>query len=103
MIPTMYHCVGGYRLTEFDPLRELVAWVEHGHAPDRIVANQRDDQGNVVRSRPVFPYPLRARYDGTGSVDDASNFRPAAPSAPPHDIIHWVGDDLYAKPGPVAP
>jgi feruloyl esterase len=103
MIPTMYHCAGGYRLTEFDPLRELVAWVERGRAPDRIIANQRDDQGAIVRSRPVFPYPLRARYDGTGSIDDASNFVPAPPAAPPHDVIHWAGDDLYSKPGPVAP
>ncbi len=103
MVPTMYHCAGGYRLTEFDPLRELVTWVEHGHAPDRVVADQRDDQGTVIRSRPVFPYPLQSRYDGTGSVDDASNFVPAAPAAPPHDVVDWVGDDLYTKPGPVAP
>src|SRR5262249_9615100 len=51
MVPTMYHCAGGYRLNEFDPFRELVGWVEHGKAPDRIIANQRDAQGGVVRSR----------------------------------------------------
>jgi hypothetical protein len=103
MIPTMYHCAGGYRLTEFDPLPELVAWVERGHPPNRVVANQRNDQGDVIRSRPVFPYPLQAKYDGTGSIDEASNFVPAAPPAPPRDIVHWVGDNLYTKPGPVAP
>lgn len=99
----MAHCVGGYPLTEFDPLRELVSWVERGTPPDRIIATARDAQGTVLRSRPVFPYPLRASYDGTGSIDDANNFAPAAPLLPPHDTIRWVSADLYAKPGPVAP
>jgi feruloyl esterase len=103
MVPTMYHCGGGYRLTEFDPFGALVGWVEHGTAPDRIIANQRDAQGGIVRSRPVFPYPLRAKYDGTGSIDDASNFVPARPLVPPNDIIPWAGADLYIMPGPVAP
>jgi feruloyl esterase len=103
MIPTMAHCAGGYQLTDFDPFRELVSWVERGTAPDRIIAEGRDAQGTVLRSRPVFPYPVRAKYDGTGSIDDASNFVPAVPVFPPHDTIRWVGADLYTKPGPVAP
>jgi Tannase and feruloyl esterase len=106
MVPTVYHCAafaGGYRLNEFDPFPQLVAWVERGKAPDWIIANQRDPQDKtVVRSRPVFPYPLRAAYDGTGSIDDASNFVPAQPSVPPHDTIDWVGTDLYTRRGPVA-
>jgi feruloyl esterase len=103
MVPTVYHCAfGGYRLNEFDPFSALVGWVEHGNAPDRIVANQRDAQLNVIRSRPVFPYPLRVEYDGTGSIDAASNFVPAQPSAPLHDIISWAGEDLYNRSGPVA-
>jgi hypothetical protein len=105
MVPTVYHCAfgGGYRLTEFDPFRALVSWVEHGKAPSRIIARQRDSQNNIIRSRPVFPYPQRAKYDGTGSIDDASNFVPTQPPTPPHDIIRWAGSDLYAMPGPVAP
>jgi feruloyl esterase len=51
----------------------------------------------------VFPYPQRARYDGTGSIDDAANFVPDRPLVPSHDTIRWAGTDLYAKPGPVAP
>jgi feruloyl esterase len=102
MVPTMAHCVGGYRLTEFDPFRELVSWVERGTPPDQIIATARDAQGTVLRSRPVFPYSVRARYDGSGSIDDASNFVPAAPMLAPHDTIRWVGTDLYTKPEPVA-
>jgi hypothetical protein len=103
MVPTMYRCLGGYRLSEFDPFPELVAWVEQGQAPDRVVANQREANGEVVRSRPVFPYPLRARYVGSGSIDDARNFTPAAPLVPPHDTVDWVGTYLYHLPGPAAP
>jgi feruloyl esterase len=102
MVPSVYHCNGGDKLTEFDPIRELVTWVEHGTAPNRVIATGRDAANNVVRTRPVFPYPLRARYDGTGSIDDATNFVPAPPLTPPHDQIHWAAEYLYRIPGPVA-
>lgn len=102
MPPSMFHCAGGDTLTEFDPLKETAAWVERGHAPERVIATGRDSQGQVTRTRPVFPYPLRARYDGSGSVDDASNFVPAPPSAPLNDAIDWVGTYLHHIPGPRA-
>ncbi|GLZ30036.1 feruloyl esterase [Lentzea sp. NBRC 105346] len=102
VVPTMYHCQGGSALTDFDPTAALVAWVERGTTPSRIIAEGRDAQGNVKRTRPVFPYPLTARYDGTGSIDDASNFLPYRPSVS-NDKIHWAGENLYYKPGPVAP
>ncbi|WP_158844182.1 tannase/feruloyl esterase family alpha/beta hydrolase [Saccharothrix deserti] len=103
MVPGMYHCGGGDKLTGVDPIRELLAWVEQGTAPDRILATGRDASGEVVRTRPVFPYPLTARYDGTGSIDDAANFEPAPPSGPTGDAVDWVGLYLHRKPGPVAP
>jgi len=28
----------------------------------------------VVRTRPICAYPNRARYKGTGSIDDAASF-----------------------------
>jgi feruloyl esterase len=103
MVPTLYHCGDGYRLAELNAFGALVGWVERGTAPERIIANQRDANGGIVRSRPVFPYPLQAKYDGTGSIDDASNFVAKPPRLPLHDTIPWVGTDLFAKPGPVAP
>jgi feruloyl esterase len=30
--------------------------------------------GDVVRTRPLCPYPQVARYDGTGSIDEAASF-----------------------------
>jgi feruloyl esterase len=102
MVPALYHCGGGTTLTGFDPLRELVAWVERGTAPAQVTATGRDTTGNVTRTRPVFLYPQRAVYRGTGSVDDAANFRPAPPVTPPHDVVDWAGSGLYTLPGPVA-
>jgi feruloyl esterase len=96
VVPTLYHCeTGGDVLTEFDPLPALVDWVERGHAADRVVADRRDPNGNVTRTRPVFAYPTRAVYRGSGSIDDAANFRSAPPLAPQHDIVPWAGDHLY--------
>ncbi len=103
MVPGLNHCAGGDKLTEYDPLRDLVAWVERGTAPDRTIAAGRDADGKITRTRPVFPYPLRAKYDGSGSIDDAANFVPAPPLRPVDDIVSWAGNDLYGKPGPIAP
>jgi len=38
-----------------------------------ITASQSKD-GKVVRTRPLCPYPKRAKYVGSGSTDDAANF-----------------------------
>lgn len=104
VVPSLYHCQGGDTLSNFDPTKELISWVERGRAPEKIIAEGRDQNGNgpVVRTRPVFPYPLRAKYDGSGSIDDAANFV-AAPGFGFSDRIRWAGEDLYHRPGPVAP
>jgi hypothetical protein len=94
MIPTMYHCNGGYGPAQFDMVGPIVYWVEASKAPDAVVTTQTDPSGNVVRTRPVFPYPKRARYTGTGSIDDAASFVSADPATPPDDHIAWLGEDL---------
>ncbi|HET6711214.1 tannase/feruloyl esterase family alpha/beta hydrolase [Amycolatopsis sp.] len=104
MVPSLHHCGGGTTLTEFDPLRELVTWVERGTPPTVVTATGRAADGTVTRTRPVFAYPQRAVHDGTGSIDDAASFRPAPPTSPPaRDVVHWAGEKLHAVPGPVAP
>ncbi|WP_280235971.1 tannase/feruloyl esterase family alpha/beta hydrolase [Nocardia cyriacigeorgica] len=102
MVPSMYHCTGGSRLTEFDPIAALVEWVEGDLAPDRLVATGRDEHGAITRTRPVFPHPLIAAYDGDGSIDDATNFLPAQPSTALPDAIDWLGTYLHDMPGPTA-
>jgi feruloyl esterase len=78
MVPGMTHCSGGTGPDQHDPITAIIDWVETGSAPDRILARQVED-GRVTRSRPLCPYPEVARYDGSGSVDDAANFRCEAP------------------------
>jgi len=78
MAPGMAHCDGGEGPSEFDALATLERWVEHGMAPDTITASS-SNAGKVVRSRPLCAYPKRAKYVGTGSTDEAKNFRCVTP------------------------
>ena len=78
LVPGMHHCSGGPGPNEFDMLTELENWVEKGKAPSTVLATHRTD-GKVDRTRPLCPYPQIARYTGTGSIDDAVNFRCEAP------------------------
>jgi hypothetical protein len=61
-------------------MEAIVRWVEDGQAPERIVGELRDSSGNVVRTRPFFPYPQAAAYKGSGSTDDAANFIARTPA-----------------------
>ena len=73
MVPGMGHCGGGEGPNTFDMLSALEAWVEQGMTPKRILASHASG-GNVDRTRPLCPYPQVARYNGTGSIDDAASF-----------------------------
>jgi feruloyl esterase len=78
-------------------LGAIVNWVEAGKAPDSVVA-AAVKPGGGIRTRPIFAYPMRARYNGTSSIDDAANFHGVAPDADPGDHDAWVGAGLKAKP-----
>ena len=73
MLPGVYHCQGGPGPDRFDRMAALEAWVEKGIKPARIVASHATD-GKVDRTRPLCPFPQVARWNGTGSIDDAANF-----------------------------
>jgi feruloyl esterase len=90
MVPGMQHCFGGAGPSSFGQLgvaggdadhdvdAALERWVEKSVAPERIVAAKRksdfDPQSEVLRTRPLCAYPAVARYQGSGSTDDAANF-----------------------------
>jgi feruloyl esterase len=78
LVPGMHHCGGGPGPNTFDMLPALESWIEKGTAPAAVVASHRTD-GTVNRTRPLCPYPQVAQYTGSGSIDDAANFRCAAP------------------------
>jgi feruloyl esterase len=73
-VPGMSHCRGGPGTTEYDAFSALVAWVEKGDPPKRIIARAPANTPWPGRSRPLCPYPQYARYRGVGDVDDAANF-----------------------------
>jgi Tannase and feruloyl esterase len=92
LIPGVYHCAGGYVPYEEDFLGALVNWVELGHAPDYVMATALLKDG-TSRTRPMFAYPVQARYRGSGDVNDARNFAAGAPKSPPRDLYEWAGAD----------
>ncbi len=73
MAPGMAHCGGGEGPDTFDMVSALEQWVEHGLAPDRIIASH-SSRGVVDRTRPLCPYPKVAVYTGTGNANEAANF-----------------------------
>jgi feruloyl esterase len=95
MVPGMQHCGGGSGPNSFgqlsgvegSPLDDIDAalerWVEEGVAPERIIATKHKTGSNrasgVARTRPLCSYPQVARWNGTGSTDDAANFTCAEP------------------------
>lgn len=112
LLPGMYHCGGGDGLFNFDVLTPLMAWVERGDPPDRLIASHdlnvqsmgrpaaHSKPGVVDRTRPVFAYPHAAHYVGRGSIDDPENFVAADP--PEADkSIEWLGAKyMVAGPAP---
>jgi pimeloyl-ACP methyl ester carboxylesterase len=72
LVPGMGHCgTGAATLDRFDLLQAVVDWVEHGKAPDAVIAKGPVFPG---RSRPLCPYPQYAAYKGQGNPEDASSF-----------------------------
>jgi len=71
----MNHCAGGPATDSFDGLAAIVDWVDKGAAPSRIEASARPGTTYFPgRTRPLCAYPSYARYDGSGSLEDAANF-----------------------------
>ena len=73
LVPGVHHCEGGPGFREFDALTLLENWVEKGQAPDVMIAS-RLANGAIERSRPIYPYPLLARYAGQGDPKNAASF-----------------------------
>jgi feruloyl esterase len=78
MVPGMAHCGGGVGPDRSDAVTAVIDWVEKGKAPEQLIASKVTN-GQVVRTRPLCPYPQVARYKGQGSIDDAANFSCVAP------------------------
>jgi len=74
LVPGMHHCSGGPGPNQFDMVTELENWVEKGIPPAAVVATHKTND-TVDRTRPLCPYPQVAKFTGSGSIDEAANFR----------------------------
>jgi feruloyl esterase len=91
VIPGMNHCGGGDGAFAVDYLSYLEVWVEKDHAPDVMIgAHPKSDvyadwdtfpldPSTVSFTRPIYPYPLLAKYKGSGDPNNAKNFEPVGP------------------------
>lgn len=64
--------VPGYRDAKHDVILALMNWVENGTAPDSIIATKYTDDSThdeILRQRPICPFPLQAKYSGSGNPD----------------------------------
>ena len=84
IVPGMNHSRGGPATDQMDMVDALVKWVEHGQAPDAIVAQARGPGSAVPnpevpanwspsRTRLLCPHPQVARYQG-GNPEIAASF-----------------------------
>jgi feruloyl esterase len=101
MMPGVNHCTGGPGADTVDFLGPLEAWVERQQAPERIltahIEHESSGPSQLVHSaeviqqlmhysplpadlsgasftRPLYPYPQRAMYKGSGDPRRAENF-----------------------------
>ncbi len=92
LIPGMKHVSGGDGAYAIDYLSYMEAWVEQGKPPDVMMGAHPTDEDvvdvlkfpldpsiHIGFTRPFYPYPLYARYKGTGDPNKAENFRPVSP------------------------
>jgi feruloyl esterase len=103
LIPGMNHCLGGAGAWAIDYVSYLEDWVERGQAPAVMIGSHldmdefrhahpssepnfaaefeqfRNDPHNVKFTRPMYPYPVRARYQGNGDPNKAASFAPVNP------------------------
>ena len=94
MIPGQSHIPGNGGAETIDYLSYLEAWVERGQSPGVLLAQKLREhkrfagpvtyqmylgKGNVDFERPVYPYPVQARYTGKGDPNAAESFEPFNP------------------------
>jgi len=73
LLPGVLHCGGGPGPSQTDWIKLVRNWVENGTAPEKVVLTKTDDK-NESMTRPVFPYPQKAVYDGEGDPNKESSY-----------------------------
>jgi Tannase and feruloyl esterase len=71
LVPGWGHGQGRF-VAQYDGLGAIVDWVENGVAPSGLVA--RDGNAGADRTRPMCEYPSWPKYQGFGSINQASSY-----------------------------
>ncbi|OQW88390.1 MAG: tannase [Rhodoferax ferrireducens] len=117
LLPGVYHCGKGEGPSAVDFLTPMMDWVERAIPPEAVITQTPSGNGNnfgqppseargpkpaepnmpkVKQSRPVYPYPAVAKYQGAGDPNSAASYVKAEP-------LHvkptpaWAGED-FLKP-----
>lgn len=61
LAPGVDHSFRGAGATPTGQMDAMIQWVEEGNPPESLLAELRDQNGNIVRTRLLFPYPQVAR------------------------------------------
>jgi feruloyl esterase len=81
LLPGVTHC--GYDATGpnvMDAMATLEQWMAEQKAPEFIVAAKKDDKDmEVLRTKPIYPYPLQTSYSGTGDINQAQSYSAKLP------------------------
>jgi len=120
MLPGTGHCGGGDGFSQIDTLSPLIAWVETGAPPQQIIAAKVAEEDNgplgglpgshiadhniplpqadeaALATRPIYPFPLVARYAGSGNPKVATSFVPATSPVVESPLVEWYGMALLA-------
>jgi feruloyl esterase len=103
LLPAVDHCGNGVSANRVDYITALEEWVEKSKAPDVLIAYKVPfvpggkaniwpatsgfwqpkpfDKANSVASRPIYTYPIWAKYKGSGDTNDAANWGPVQPKS----------------------
>jgi len=71
------YSVPGFEDAKHDVVLAMINWVEHGMAPESIIATKYMDEKNpkeILRQRPLCMYPKKAKYDGMGDINAAASW-----------------------------
>jgi hypothetical protein len=117
LLPGVGHCGRGQGPSNLELLTSIINWVENKKAPFKLTATltsggdhppMGDHAGpppagmkmqstptTVIRTRPVFPYPITTVYKGMGSTDDEANFTSGKKVPVPQELLEWYGSKFY--------
>ncbi|MEP7004561.1 MAG: tannase/feruloyl esterase family alpha/beta hydrolase [Sphingomonas bacterium] len=73
MLPGVGHCGFGEGPDMINLVDAMIAWAEDGVPPGAVQASRRN-YGRTVQTRPIYPFPMTARYTGTGDRNSATAF-----------------------------